>query len=44
LRITIHGLHIRFNNVVKNDLKTAPLCSGLRVFNDHFEPKCHFMV
>jgi hypothetical protein len=44
LPITLHGLHIRFKNVVKNDLKTATVCSGLRVFKAQFEPKCHFMV
>ena len=44
LRITIHGLHIRLKNVVKNELKTAPLCSGLCVFKADFEPKCHFML
>ena len=44
LPITIHGLQIRFKNVVKNDLKTATVCSGLRVFKAQFEPKCHFMV
>ncbi len=44
LRITIQCLHFRFKLVVNNELNTAPVCSGLRIFEVIFEQQCHFMV